>query len=74
MEGQGGDSLRKFSHVVREPPSGSAPGFALGFETELWEKAAGNPALSPGSLSASCCQSACCRYAGGLRAVWAGAT
>ena len=38
------------------------------------EKAAGNPALSPGSLSASCCQSACCRYAGGLRAVWAGAT
>ena len=30
VEGQGGDSLRKGA-----PPSGSAPGFALGFETEL---------------------------------------
>ena len=30
MEGQGGDSLRNGA-----PPSGSAPGFALGFETEL---------------------------------------
>ena len=69
MEGRGRDSLSKGA-----PTSGSAPGLTLGFETENSQKAAGNPALSPGSLSASCCQSACCRYAGGLRAVWAGAT
>ena len=57
MEGRGRDSLSKGA-----PTSGSAPGLTLGFETEnSQEKAARNPALSPGSLSASCCQSACCR-------------